>query len=153
MIPSALHEIYLPPNQLEIPLLALAAPSSTLRSASSIFFMVVFAASLRYCSNFPSAFATSARALSVCSEAGQSGSTWTSCEDASGYKRTVMMVRGSLMRGNTDSTINLCASFRCPFLAFLLGLSRSAWDFRLDLCGGARDVTCGLLPSILHTHE
>lgn len=67
------HGVYFPPNQLEMPLLALAASASTFRSTSSIFFSVVWVASLRYWSasflywsNFPSARASSARALSAC---------------------------------------------------------------------------------------
>jgi len=64
--PPKKKHIYFPPNQDEIPLLAFAAPSSILRSAASIFSNVLLDASFRYWSNLPSAFARSARALSVC---------------------------------------------------------------------------------------
>jgi hypothetical protein len=84
-----LHKIYFPPNQLEIPLLAFEAPSSTLRSAASIFFNASLLASLLYCSSFSSALATSLRALSVCSMGlarAQRGHVFVEAKHAIGYR-------------------------------------------------------------------
>jgi hypothetical protein len=60
-----ISSLYFPPNQLEMPPLAFAAPSSTLASNLSMAFRASLLAFLRYSSNLPSAFASSERALSA----------------------------------------------------------------------------------------
>ncbi len=58
------------------------------------------------------------------------------------HQRLVLMVQPGIVKGNTDSSINLRTGFGCPLLTLLLGFLGSSWNLLLDLRGGLRYIAC-----------